>query len=135
LKLEFNFCFYFPSLGTPFIMFRTDPSVELTLINNQPLSGLFHVLCPIMDGDNCDKIAKRIFRSERNVKDAKKVTLYRHEDPILGPRKIPTLEKPLDGKIQILADQIFRIDLEKKEVFLEGPNGKTAIGENIIFRV
>ena len=126
---------FFFSIGTPFILFRTDPSVELTLINNQPLTGLFHVLCPIMDGDTSDKIAKRIFRSERNVKDAKKVTLYRHEDPVLGPRKIPTLERPLDGKIQILADQIFRIDLEKKKVFLEGSNGKIEIGENMIFRV
>ena len=38
------------------------------------------------------KINKRLSRSERNVKDEKKVQLYRFEDPILGPRKNPTLE-------------------------------------------
>ena len=116
-------------------MFRVDPSVNLILINNQPHSGLFQVNCPIMDFDNLEKIARRIFRSERNVKDAKKVSLFRHEDPILGPRKIPTLEKPLDGKFEISSDQIFRIDLDKNEVFLESSNGKIALGENLIFRV
>lgn len=121
--------------GTPFILFRTDPSVDLTLINNQPHSGLFHVICPIMDGDNLEKIARRIFRTERNVKDAKKVSLFRHEDPILGPRRIPVLDKPLDGKIEISAEQIFRIDLEKKQVFLESNGGKIELGDNIIFRV
>jgi leucyl-tRNA synthetase len=88
-----------------------------------------------MDGDNLEKIARRIFRTERNVKDAKKVSLFRHEDPILGPRRIPVLDKPLDGKIEISAEQIFRIDLEKKQVFLESNGGKIELGDNIIFRV
>jgi len=88
-----------------------------------------------MDGDNLEKIARRIFRTERNVKDAKKVSLFRHEDPSLGPRRIPVLDKPLDGKIEISAEQIFRIDLEKKQVFLESNGGKIELGDNIIFRV
>jgi hypothetical protein len=29
--------------GTPFILFRTEPSVDLMLINNQPHTGLFHI--------------------------------------------------------------------------------------------
>jgi leucyl-tRNA synthetase len=81
------------------------------------------------------KIAQRICRNERNIKDPKKVQLYRFADPLLGPRKIPSIEKPLEGKIEILASEIFKINIETKEVFLENKSGKIPLGDSIIVRI
>lgn len=36
-----------------------------------------------MDGDSIDKIARRLFRTERNVKDVSKVEIYRYLSTLL----------------------------------------------------
>ena len=77
------------------------------------------------------KINKRLSRSERNVKDEKKVQLYRFEDPILGPRKNPNLENPLDGKILLDNKSQFKIDLQAQKVFVDGVD----IGEVLVYRI
>ena len=77
------------------------------------------------------KINKRLSRSERNVKDEKKVQLYRFEDPILGPRKNPNLENPLDGKILLDNKSQFKIDLQAQKVFVDDID----IGEVLIYRL
>jgi hypothetical protein len=60
----------------------------------------------------------------------------RFEDPELGPRRIPNLEKPMEGKVKIGQGQIFKVDFDKKEVFLQTHNnGMIPIGERLIFRV
>ena len=126
------------------------------MINNQPHSGVFQTTCPILgktkglfiflfinnfhltyiffvyiDKDTVSKINKRLSRSERNVKDEKKVQLYRFEDPILGPRKNPTLENPLDGKILLDNKSQFKIDLQAQKVFVDDID----IGEVLIYRL
>ena len=98
------------------IMFH---SVMLHMINNQPHSGLFGTQCPILEGDNLDKVVKRLARNERNIKDSKKVQLWRYEDPILGPRKFPNLETPHEGKIQLSNGCQFKIDITAQKVFVE----------------
>ena len=77
------------------------------------------------------KINKRLSRSERNVKDEKKVQLYRFEDPILGPRKNPNLENPLDGKILLDNKSQFKIDLQAQKVFVDDID----IGEVLVYRL
>ena len=63
-------------------------------------------------------------------------SLFSFEDPELGPRRIPNLEKPLEGKIKVLEGQVFKVDFERKEVYLQTKdNGKVAIGEKLVFRV
>ena len=84
-----------------------------------------------IDKDTVSKINKRLSRSERNVKDEKKVQLYRFEDPILGPRKNPTLENPLDGKILLDNKSQFKIDLQAQKVFVDDID----IGEVLIYRL
>jgi len=81
------------------------------------------------------KIAQRVCRNERNIKDPRRVQLYRFSDPILGPRKIPSIEKPLEGKEEILEGDVFRINLDSKEVFIENKLGKISLGESILIRV
>jgi len=97
--------------GVPFIVFRSEPSVTINLVNNQPFSGVFQITCPILEGDTVGSVVKRMARSERNIKDDKKIELWRYQDPILGPRKLPTLKEPLDGKVQLKNGSNFHIDL------------------------
>ena len=63
--------------GAPFITFRSEPSVELNMVNNQAFSGLFETRLPVLQGDTPVNIAKRLARVERGVKDWKAVEIYR----------------------------------------------------------
>ena len=65
--LQYIYFFYF-ILGVPFVIFRSEPSVTLNMINNQPFSGVFQITCPILEGDTVQSVAKRMARSERNIK-------------------------------------------------------------------
>ena len=56
---------------------RTDPSVPLTLINNQAHSGVFNVELPVLADDDVGKLKRRLARSERAVKDASRIKIYR----------------------------------------------------------
>ena len=118
--------------GGPFIVFRTEPSVPLTVINNQPHTGLFQTVLPVLEGDNVASLIRRLARNERNLKDEKKVELWRFEDPIMGPRTIPSLDNPLQGKVQIKNGLRFSIDLQSQKVMLDG---KTDVGQSLIYRL
>lgn len=100
--------------------------------------GLFTITCPIMENDTCKKIALRLSRTERNVKDAKKVKLLRYADSNLGPRKMPSSENIDDGKIEILGDEFtFKINLASKQVNLyNGQKAETIeLGNAIVYRL
>ncbi len=117
--------------GAPFVLYRhglsTLPNVKVNFINNQPHSGLFSIKLPIMDGDSVSSVARRLANLERNIKDHAKVKLYRYEDPILGPRKIPSAEDPMEGKVQIQEGELFSIDVDKDTVSIS----KSSIGSVI----
>ena len=55
--------------------------------------------------------------------------LLRYEDPIMGPRKMPTTEKPFEGKVEIAKDDVFRIDAKANSARLEkgGDVGRTVL--------
>ena len=115
----------------PFIVFRSEPSVTINMVNNQPFSGVFQISCPILEGDTVTSVAKRMARSERNIKDDKKIELWRYQDPNLGPRKMPTLKNPLEGKVQMKNGSSFHIDLETQKVYFD----KMDLGEAIVYRI
>jgi len=117
--------------GEPIIVFRTEPSVPLKLVNTQPHSGLFTTLCPILQGDTVKSITKRLTRLERNIKDGSTLSFYRWTDPVLGPRKIPDLKDPLAGLTQISGDVSFNINLDTKKIKI----GDIEIVEELIYRV
>lgn len=118
--------------GGPFIVFRTEPSVPLTVVNNQPHTGLFQTVLPVLEGDDVSTLIRRLARNERNLKDEKKVELWRFEDPIMGPRKIPSLDNPLEGKVQIKNGVKFSIDLQSQKVMLDGI---VDVGQSLIYRL
>ena len=57
--------------GAPMVLFRSDPSVDVVMTNNQPHTGLFSVTCPVLQGDTVTNISRRIRRLERNLKGNK----------------------------------------------------------------
>ena len=115
----------------PFIVFRSEPSVTLNLVNNQPFSGVFQITCPILEGDTVTSVVKRMARSERNIKDDKKIELWRYQHPILGPRTMPTLKNPLEGKIQLKNGSNFHIDLTTQKIYFD----QVDLGEVIVYRI
>jgi leucyl-tRNA synthetase len=118
--------------GAPHIMYRRDPSVKLGVINNQPNSGLFSTKVDVLDGDTAFKLAKRLARSEKMVKDPSKVKFFRFDDPVMGTRKMPTLDNPMEGKTEIKSNDVFTIDLEANTVKLKSVG---SIGHSVVYTV
>ena len=90
-----------------------------------------------MENDNYKKIAQRLARVERNVKDANKVKLFRYEDAVLGPRKLPSLDQIDKGKIEIPEEFVFKLCLESQTVQLHNTTTSNIIpvGDAIVYRV
>ena len=82
-------------------------------------------------GDTVTSVAKRMARSERNIKDDKKIELWRYKDIELGPRIMPTLKSPLEGKIQLKNGSNFHIDLTNQKVYFD----KEDLGGVIVYRI
>jgi len=121
--------------GAPFIIYRTEPSVALSLVNNQPHTGMFRVECPVLPGDSPQALLDRLARRERGIKDSKSVKLYRWSDPLMGPRKIPSIEKPLEGLVPLSSDSMFIVDLEKQVITIKIDGVEKNLGPNVIYRV
>jgi hypothetical protein len=68
---------------------------------------------------------------EKMVKDPQKVLLFHYEDPIMGPRTIPSFSEPLTGKVEVKESKKFTIDLEKNDVLYD----KKSFGKHLIYRV
>lgn len=70
-----------------------------------------------------------------SISELDALRIWRFEDPILGPRKIPVVNEILKGKVQ-LEDGVFSIDADKSEVFLEVAAAKKInVGSSFIYTV
>lgn len=50
------------------------------------------------------------------ITDPQTVQLWRFEDPVLGPRKLPDFEESTKGKILIPTDSVFKVNMIEKQV-------------------
>lgn len=66
--------------------------------------------------------------------DVDALRIWRFEDVVLGPRKLPIHNEPLKGKV-LLEDGVFSIDVEKNEVFLQTESTKLNVGTSFIYVV
>lgn len=72
---------------------------------------------------------------EISFTDLDALRIWRFEDPILGPRKIPVLNGELKGKVE-LEDGVFTIDADKHEIYLEVDGAqKISVGCSFIYMV
>ncbi|GFS17470.1 leucine--tRNA ligase [Elysia marginata] len=122
--------------GKPFITFYTEPSVKMNLLNPQSFKGLLEMSISIYEGDTSAKIAARMTRAERSkVKDASSVSLLRYEDPEAGWRKIPDVERIMDGKLEVAADQVFHVHVVEGKVALSVNSSKVDVGTRMLYVV
>ncbi|XP_038055725.1 leucine--tRNA ligase, cytoplasmic-like [Patiria miniata] len=117
--------------GKPFSLFRTEPSVIVKAVNPQPHSGHFTLNVPIMQGDTVAKVANRILKQDRGIKDANRVQILRYDDPELGPRKLPKFQQPLEGRTRIPSQATFSITMETKRVSVS-ENGKNVDAGSVL---
>ncbi|PVD35216.1 hypothetical protein C0Q70_06497 [Pomacea canaliculata] len=122
--------------GKPFITYRTEPSVNILLINQQQGSGLFEMSVPVFEGDIPAKIAARLAKSERSkIKDPSLVQILRYKDANAGWRSIPQLNGAGDDKVVISATAVFHIDTTSNSIFAEENSAKLPLGRQIVYRV
>lgn len=121
--------------GHPYIVFRCEPSVEVTFINPQPCNGLFQQLLPIHEGDDVAKIATRLCKKSKFIKDPKRVKLMRYDDPQLGPRTLPIFNQPEKGKTAISKDATFRVSLQDSCVSVAENGNVFNVGYKMVYLV
>ncbi|XP_076359544.1 leucyl-tRNA synthetase isoform X1 [Tachypleus tridentatus] len=121
--------------GQPYIIYSSEPSVMITFINPQPFSSFFEVHLPVYEGDTILNIATRMCKREREITNPHHVKFMRYENTSLGPRTIPVLSRPNEGKIEVSPSAIFHLEDESKTVQLK-ENGKMfEIGQKMVYYV
>lgn len=68
------------------------------------------------------------------ISDVDALRIWRFEDAVLGPRKLPIYSEPLKGKVQ-MEDGVFSIDVDKSEVTLQTESTKINVGTSFIYVV
>ena len=67
--------------------------------------------------------------------DATKVSLLRYEDPEAGWRKMPDIDKIMDGKLVVEAGQTFHVDPAAGKVSLSVNGSTVDIGLRMLYMV
>lgn len=118
--------------GTPFIVYTTKPSVKITIENPIPRSGNFTQFLNVSDGDTTKGLKEKLAKS-LGLKEMSALQVWRFEDPILGPRKIPIFNDYKSGKVQ-LEDGIISIDMKADDVHVTTADGKKIqIGNSFVY--
>ncbi|KAF4523284.1 hypothetical protein B566_EDAN009407 [Ephemera danica] len=119
--------------GQPFITFRTEPSVSVEAINPEPQNALFAEKLKIMEGDTTNRLAVRLAKSCRSIKDPSTLQLWRYNDPVLGPRKMPVFGQPLLDKTEISSCAVFRVELTAGTVKVEESGKLFDVGSQLVY--
>lgn len=118
--------------GFPFITYSVKPSVKITFENPIPRSGLFTQHLNVSDGDSVDSLKQKLAKA-LGIKAASTIKLWRFEDHVLGPRKIPTFNDFKTGKIE-LEEGVLSADLKENRVYITTTAAKNfEIGTNLVY--
>jgi leucyl-tRNA synthetase len=121
--------------AAPFIMFSVKPFVGVALENPTPRSGLFTVQLKVSEGDTTKTLKEKLAKEIGLKVELTALSIWHFEDPVLGPRKIPTFQDYKAGK-QLLGEGALSIDDAKREVYLNDATGKKMnIGTNLVYVV
>lgn len=67
--------------------------------------------------------------------DAKKISIWRYQDPSLGPRKIPSCDDLEKGKTQLTEAHTFKVDVIKQTTIIEENGNQFEIGSSLVYIV
>lgn len=121
--------------GKPFIVFSTEKGVELGFVNPQVGTGLFEIRMEVLEGDDQEKLRRRIVRNNRGLKKRALVDFWRYEDIVCGPRAIPSVEDPYKGRAKIESGEVFRLDRQNGKVILCRNGRECEVGEKMAYFV
>ncbi|XP_066998764.2 leucine--tRNA ligase, cytoplasmic [Anabrus simplex] len=121
--------------GHPYMTFSIQPSVCLTFVNPQPQNGHFTVTLNVRHGDTTTRVAARLARADRLIKDPTSIQLWRYEDPVLGPRQMPVYNQPTAGKQPIKLEDVFHVDVENSNVEVVANGTKYPLGSSVVYIV
>lgn len=65
------------------------------------------------------------------ISDVSSIKLWRYEDPLNGPRKLPSFESPYKGKVVIEPETAFVVDVEKSTITIK--DGAIDLGSKIVY--
>lgn len=120
--------------GNPFISFSVKPSLKITLENPIPRSGLFTQQVNIGDGDTVDGLKEKLAKN-LGLKAVAVIQLWKYDDHVCGPRKMPIFNDYKTGKKQ-LDGGTFSIDLKDSKAYITNNSGsKCEIGTHIVYIV
>ncbi|XP_076749631.1 leucyl-tRNA synthetase [Xylocopa sonorina] len=119
--------------GAPHINFSTKPGILVCFINPQICKGLFRMSVKIADTDTVQDVVSRISKENKVIKNPSLVSLYRYNDPLLGPRSKPITDDILKGKTQIPLNSVFNVDIENKNVNINVEGSIYNVGNELIY--
>uniref|UniRef100_A0A914W357 leucine--tRNA ligase n=1 Tax=Plectus sambesii TaxID=2011161 RepID=A0A914W357_9BILA len=121
--------------GSPFITFQVERGVAIQFVNTDPCNGLFDFSINVFPGDTVPSIVRRLRRTIKGVKSNSKVTLWRYNDPVGGPRKITSIKSPREYNTVIADSATLNVDVDKKTVSLKENGHSLDLGEFIVYAV
>jgi leucyl-tRNA synthetase len=124
----------------PYVVFRQEESAVLRIINNQPYRPLFNLQLPVYEGDTASRLSSRVRRELRGIKETAQIQLMRYKDPDAGPRVIPNVENPMQGKEVITSEGKFLLSKGQgaspsSVISLQEKGNSYIIGSQIIYSV
>ncbi|XP_052898073.1 leucine--tRNA ligase, cytoplasmic-like [Anopheles moucheti] len=119
--------------GVPFIEFKVLPFVTVTFENPVERSGLFAVTMNLSDRCTSETLKEKLAKQIGFKADLSALEIMRYEDPVLGPRSLPTFQDYRSGKVTIEEGDLM-VDMEKQQVLLSNRTIKNMnIGTNFIY--
>lgn len=120
--------------GLPHIVYTTKPSIKISIDNPTPRSGFFSQFLNVSDGDTTKGLREKLAKS-LGLREVDAVQIWRFEDPVLGPRKIPNFNDYKTGKV-LLEEGTVSIDLKSGAVNITTADGKKIeVGTSFIYIV
>ncbi|XP_045480159.1 leucine--tRNA ligase, cytoplasmic isoform X1 [Harmonia axyridis] len=119
--------------GSPFVVFSSKPGVKIEFVNPIPSSGLFSLKLPILDGDSLNDVTQRLSKTVKKIKDPEAVAIWRYQDPVLGPLKIPVYDQPTKDKVLIEKGSTFKVDVKTRKVVLVSKGEEFDLGNKVAY--
>ncbi|XP_037957838.1 leucine--tRNA ligase, cytoplasmic [Teleopsis dalmanni] len=120
--------------GSPFIIFSIAPHVLVELVNPSERSGLFQVNTVISEGDSVETLRQRLAKIINLKGDTNLLKIWRYNDPILGPRQLPSFQDFKAGKSELQEGE-FILDVENKKVSAQIKGENIELGRNFAYVV
>lgn len=88
----------------------------------------------ISEGDTVQSLREKLAKIIGFKAETSSLQIWHYEDPLMGPRKIPSFQDFKTGKTQ-LTDGDFVLDVEAKRVSVKQAGKLTDVGRQLIYVV